>query len=131
MLRREHDEDLFKESTMTFGEHLEELRSALFLAITGIALGFIVGLFVGKPTVAIIKYPLVSALEDYVQAQSTRKIQAKVAELEAAGKPIPGDPTEFARLMEEENLLAEEIYLDPRQLTEALKAAYPEQLKGV
>ena len=131
MLRREHDEDLFKNSTMTFGEHLEELRSCLFKAIIGLVLGFIVGLFVGKPTVAIIKYPLVSALEDYVQAQSARKVQAKVDELQAAGKPIPGNPEEFARMIEQEHLLAEEIYVDPRQLFEHLKTAYPEQFQGV
>lgn len=116
---------------MTFGEHLEELRSCLFKAIIGITLGFLVGLFVGKPTVAVIKYPLVSALEDYVQIQSARKIQARVDELKAAGKPIPGDPVEFARFVEEQSLSVEQIFLDPRQLTEQLKSVYPEQFEGV
>ena len=34
-MTRRSDEDLFQESTMTFGEHLEELRGALFRAIAG------------------------------------------------------------------------------------------------
>ncbi len=43
---RKHDEDLFKDTTMTFGEHLEELRGCLWKAVIGIVLGFLIGLLV-------------------------------------------------------------------------------------
>ena len=33
------DEDLFQDTTMTFGEHLEELRFSLFEAVLGLAIG--------------------------------------------------------------------------------------------
>ena len=37
----QHDEDdLFKPTSMTFGEHLEELRSSLFKAVVALAIGF-------------------------------------------------------------------------------------------
>ena len=38
-------EDLFAESTMTFGEHLEELRQCLFRAAIGLVVGVGFGLF--------------------------------------------------------------------------------------
>ena len=38
-------EDLFADSTMTFGEHLEELRQCLFRAAIGLVVGVGFGLF--------------------------------------------------------------------------------------
>ena len=53
--RYENDEDLFKGTTMTFGEHLEELRMCLFKAVVGLAAGFLVGLALSGRTVKAIK----------------------------------------------------------------------------
>ena len=39
MPRSPAENDLFQESTMTFGQHLEELRTCLFKAIDGLAIG--------------------------------------------------------------------------------------------
>ena len=47
-MKREYDDDLFKDSTMTFGEHLEELRACLFRAAIGLAIGVLIGLAVSK-----------------------------------------------------------------------------------
>ena len=62
---KQKSDDLFAESTMTFGEHLEELRSALIKALTGLAIGFIVGLLGAQFVVDRIKDPLEKALKKY------------------------------------------------------------------
>ncbi len=61
------EDDLFKESTMTFGEHLEELRACLFKSVIGLAVGFIIGLFIGRYVVQFIQQPLSKALNAYYQ----------------------------------------------------------------
>ena len=54
--------DLFSDTTMSFGEHLEALRSHLWKAMAGVALGCIVCLFFGTEIVNIIRWPLDQAL---------------------------------------------------------------------
>jgi sec-independent protein translocase protein TatC len=65
MPRYPYDEDIFKDSTMTFGEHLEELRRCLFRALVGLIVGFLVGLAIGQHVVEFIQIPLRNALEGY------------------------------------------------------------------
>ena len=54
---RLQDDDLFQSSTMTFGEHLEELRTCLIRASAGLAVAVIVGFFVAQPVVRLIEEP--------------------------------------------------------------------------
>ena len=51
-------DNLFEQSTMTFGSHLEELRGALIKALTGLLVGFLIGLYFANFVVEIIKVPL-------------------------------------------------------------------------
>ena len=62
MPRFPNEDDLFKESTMTFGEHLEELRTCLFKSLIALVIGFIVGLMVGGRVANFIQLPLSNAL---------------------------------------------------------------------
>jgi sec-independent protein translocase protein TatC len=59
------DDDLFQSSTMTFGEHLEELRVCLIRAAMGLAVGVLLGFFVARPVVHLIEEPLRRALGHY------------------------------------------------------------------
>ncbi len=52
------EDDLFRESTMTFGQHLEELRGCLFKSVMGLAVGFVIGLSIGGYVVQFIQQPL-------------------------------------------------------------------------
>ena len=67
--------DLFQESTMTFGQHLEELRTCLFRAIVGLAMGCAIGLlpWVCIPVVKFIQTPVKNALNNYYQEQAEAK----------------------------------------------------------
>ena len=62
---RPSDDDLFQSSTMTFGEHLEELRTCLIRAAAGLAATVLVGFLVARPVVHLIEDPLRRALGDY------------------------------------------------------------------
>jgi sec-independent protein translocase protein TatC len=62
---KQPDDDLFAGSTMTFGEHIEELRVCLGRALMGLLLGFLIGLFVASYVVAWIQTPLTHALENH------------------------------------------------------------------
>lgn len=59
--------DLFDDSTMTFGEHLEELRLHLFKAILGFVLCTLGTLYYGNDIVAVLRQPIDTALRKYGQ----------------------------------------------------------------
>jgi sec-independent protein translocase protein TatC len=127
MLRRKTDEDLFRESTMTFGEHLEELRVCLFKAILGLVIGFIVGLTVGGDVAVLIQRPMTKALEDYYQKQSIKSLDDKLAELQASGMPLPYAPKQIEDLVYKDRLLPTESFVDPADVLRQLKHLYPGQ----
>ena len=57
--------DLFDDSTMTFGEHLECLRTHLIRGIIGLLPCIIVALFYGAKIVAVVRAPIDSALREH------------------------------------------------------------------
>ena len=61
------EEDLFEGTTMTFGEHLEELRICLFRAVVGLVIGFLIGLLLAKYVVHLITFPLTRALDTHFE----------------------------------------------------------------
>jgi len=50
---------------MSFGDHLEALRSHLWKAVAGVFVGCVLCLFIGEKIVAVIRYPLDKALEPH------------------------------------------------------------------
>ena len=57
--------DLFDESTMSFGDHLEALRVHLWKALIGLAICVVGALFIGHKIVAVVRAPIDSALREY------------------------------------------------------------------
>ena len=57
--------DLFDDSTMTFGEHLEVLRGHLIKAIIGLVICVIFTLFEGQTIVGIVRSPIDAALRTH------------------------------------------------------------------
>ncbi len=57
--------DLFDDTTMNFGEHLEALRQHLWKALIGLVLCVVAALFVGDDIVTIVRYPIDEALQEY------------------------------------------------------------------
>jgi len=56
------EKDLFDDSTMTFGEHLEALRVHLWKAIVGWLLATVVAFYISRPVILEIQKPVVEAM---------------------------------------------------------------------
>jgi sec-independent protein translocase protein TatC len=67
--------DLFDDSVMTFGEHLEELRMRLIKAIYGLVLAMLVTLLFGEQIILFIREPVDAALERAQIRAVHKKIQ--------------------------------------------------------
>lgn len=62
-MSRKHSKDLFDDTTMTFGEHLEELRIRLWRAIVGLFLMTSVTMYFGDEVMAVVRKPIEDALK--------------------------------------------------------------------
>jgi sec-independent protein translocase protein TatC len=125
-------DELFDRSTMTFGEHLEELRKCLFKAVYGLAIGFAVGLLFGSDVVKFIQRPLLKALTKYYQNEDINRVHTATEKLAAeGGAEQPWTEKEIEDRVQNQGLLAEEVYIDPAAMLPELKRMFPEQFKNV
>jgi len=116
------EDDLFRNSTMTFGEHLEELRACLFKAIFGLGIGFLIGLLIGNHVVSFIQRPLTKALTKYYQTESQNRVNAEMEKLKSSRRQLPWTEEEVRRMVEEEGLLVEEVFVSPADIRQAMQA---------
>ena len=79
-MSRTPEKDLFNESTMSFGDHLEELRTCLFRSVIGVIIGFLVGLLFANQIVVFIQGPLTKALKEYYLNLEKEEIRAEYGE---------------------------------------------------
>jgi sec-independent protein translocase protein TatC len=120
-----HDEDdLFKHTSMTFGEHLEELRASLFKAVVALAIGFAIGLTFGSHIVGWIQRPLQNALSAYYQEEAIEYVNQRVPS-ELRDSPMIADA------IYKDGLLPEERYFSPVELLENLREKYPGKFSGI
>lgn len=125
------NKDPFEETSMTFGQHLQELRVCLFKAVIGLFIGVVVGLLIGGDVVSLMKTPLTNALETYVQKQAVERATQQIDEMRKDGLAMPTDLDRVKQLISKEELIPQETYLDPRDVVEQLKPIFPEQAKGL
>jgi sec-independent protein translocase protein TatC len=107
------NEDLFKDTTMTFGEHLEELRRCLFLAVLGLVIGVALGMAAGKWVVEFIQLPLTDALKDYYQEQALVRFSVLSADMQKQGLVLPYSTKRFTELVMDEELLPDVQWVEP------------------
>lgn len=74
--------DLFDDSTMSFGEHLEALRVHLFKSLIGLFVAVTITLFVSDRIIAVIRRPVDLALRQHYASQSD-SIAAQGEQLES------------------------------------------------
>ena len=97
-------DDLFESSSMTFGEHLEELRKCLVHAVGWLAGGLIIGLFFADSVILFIQRPLESAIQNFQADRDLYKL----------GYDPKADESQAIReFMTEHSLVAEVIYTIP------------------
>jgi sec-independent protein translocase protein TatC len=81
------DDNLFAETSMSFGEHLEELRKCFFNSLYWIVAGTVIGFCVGNSIVDFIQVPVQRSLAKYHMQQSHNWIEVESKKLEAEGYP--------------------------------------------
>ena len=100
------DEDLFADTTMTFGEHLDELRVSLGKSVLGLLVGFIVGLFIANRVVTWIQTPLTTALEQYYVDKAKEDL---TEEFDEQGEELPSSVAEF---IDKNRFVYEKLYVE-------------------
>jgi sec-independent protein translocase protein TatC len=131
MPRLTYKEDLFKDSTMTFGEHLEELRKCLWKAVLGLLIALVAGFYFGGDVVDLIQVPLQRALKAHYQGSSQKKIEEEIQRLAGLHEKAPVTAGEAKALIMERGLLPEIVYIRAEDLARQLKTAYPDQFKDL
>jgi sec-independent protein translocase protein TatC len=116
------DDDLFKDSTMTFGEHLEELRGALFRSVIGLFIGCAVGLYFGSAVVQFINDPLVEALETYYQKRAI-----EIVRTDMGGELTPAQEAAIA----DRKMIFEPVFIEPQAVADAVKVEFPAAIGGL
>ncbi|SMP37726.1 sec-independent protein translocase protein TatC [Neorhodopirellula lusitana] len=102
-------DDLFDNSTMTFGEHLEELRGALVKAIIWLMVGLAFGLLFANRVVQYIQAPLKQAIVEY----NADRDMALMGLSEGDQYPDKTKLEEFHQFLMQNSLVAELVYALP------------------
>lgn len=120
--------DLFDESTMSFGEHLEALRTHLWKALIGLVIGVIASLAYSKPIIDMVRAPIDNALAEYGQPveeapsksfwETTKAYFGEETE-EPAEPPTEPEETDDAQVVS--------IQVDALELQRGLHKADPDQ----
>jgi len=125
--------DLFDDSAMSFGEHLEILRIHLWKAIIGLVICVIASLFFGKHVIAFVRAPVDDALEKYnlPASQKTEDLQFDFVEW-IKGKFGYADEEKAKKREEAEQEKKEGERLPPNTIAAKIRAAdVYDQLKTV
>ncbi|MCY3006782.1 MAG: twin-arginine translocase subunit TatC [Planctomycetota bacterium] len=101
-------DDLFEKSSMTFGEHLDELRIALVKSSIWLGLGMILGLMLATQVVTYMQGPLEKSLENFYKKKSLREIA------QTTGNPVPAD---LEAWMKDNKVVSQYVWIDPRRLS--------------
>ncbi len=120
MAKFQKDDDLFQESSMSFGEHLEELRTCLFRASAGLFVGVCIGLLIGKYVVELIEAPLERALVTYYEGKSIKAAKEQLG---------PDFTPEIAATLTKPGMMFEQVLIDPNAVTKSLSQAFPNQFE--
>ncbi len=110
------NENLFAESSMSLGEHLEELRKCLFAAIYWVALGSIGGVVFAQPAMNFIQIPVQNSLKKFYLQKATLHLEKEAKQLEAEGFS-----SEIVSIPAKHRMLPVELYLFPGEIERVLE----------
>jgi sec-independent protein translocase protein TatC len=107
-MSKQPQDDPFKDSVMTFGEHLNELRSCLWRAILGLGVGVLLGFFFADDIVKFIQSPLEDALQTYYRNAAEDELH----------RINPNASQADIDRVEKDGMVFERVYVDPKQITD-------------
>jgi sec-independent protein translocase protein TatC len=116
------EDDYFKGSTMSFGEHLEELRRVLINALTGLAVCMVIGFLLAPAVVRFFKVPIEQALEEFYVGKA-------LSELDVRFNYNP--PLEMVHLVKNREMVPEYQQMEISEFLENLQAMHPGQFEGL
>lgn len=122
--RARKDENLFEESTMSFGEHLDELRVCLIRAAIWLMIGMPLGFLCGTWVVNTIQIPLQQSLENFYQKQYQTNLSRRIDELRKLGYP------ETMVQLPSQGYLPEECFFLPEDLRKMVYLGSGESLEN-
>ena len=117
--------DLFDDTTMTFGEHLEVLRVHVWRALIGLIVGVVAALFFGDTVIKILKQPIDDALhraniEDVKDDLGGIDFGAFLKQMFSGEDPPPEPEPVVEPTLEEDELEVEVSLQDLKKLVEQL-----------
>lgn len=118
---RQSKTDLFENSRMSFGEHLEELRKVFIKCLISIAIGCVFGFFLANTVINLLTGPLVRAMNKYAQVNAADEMVARQGYVDPQLMPW----------MQQENLIPRQQFVDPAVLVAALQTVIPDFAKHV
>ncbi len=111
------NDDLFQDSRMTFGEHLEELRATLVKAMISLVIGILASLYFTPSVVQFLQTPVERAIRDYRVLKARKELEKQYGFV----------PDEMAFLLSEYSLVPNDVRVNPADLLKLLQAYRPEE----
>ncbi|QDU27722.1 Sec-independent protein translocase protein TatCy [Anatilimnocola aggregata] len=119
-MAKQPQDDLFEGGTMSFGEHLEELRICLFRSLFGVIIGCLIGLYAAEYVVVFFQGPLERALKSHYLARAIEQVKD-----DFDGNP----PVEFQETIIKDELIPEKVSVEPAQIASVMGLSFPDYLK--
>lgn len=111
------NEDLFRDTTMTFGEHLDELRRCLMKAVLGLFLGTAIGLYYGKDMVIGLQTPLQNALETFYSEEALGDLEVTLKQQGHSESEIAWTKDHLRDIIVQDEMLFDYVFVSPENLT--------------
>ncbi len=124
---KKHSHDLFDDTTMTFGEHLEELRVRLWRALIGLVIGVSVTMYFGDYVMAVVRMPIEDALKSRASGMPFSEVFSRRLSQLFGGKAEDPQPTPKTEPSEVANPNTITIEFHPTELLAALHEADPQR----
>lgn len=96
---------------MSFGDHLEELRTRIAKSVIGLVVGFIIGLCIAEYLVGWIQFPLKQALENHMIASALDQVKRDYAN---QNEELPTDVEAF---ITREKMISEKVFVEVDEVT--------------
>lgn len=110
-------EDLFEDTRMSFGEHLEELRSVLVRAILGLVVGFAIAMIFASQIITYLQRPLEEAIRDFMRTQAEKEIMARNDGFV---------PPELRPRLDNDRLIPRTLKVEPKELIDVMQEYFPD-----
>ena len=109
---RKKNEDLFEETKMSFGEHIEELRVVFVRALIGIGVGVAIGFYFGPKVVEFLQVPLIKSIEQFQEKRAQDEFKERFGYL----------PLHVKLAIENEHMIPKDLKIETTQLAAMIDA---------